>query len=218
MKFAVAIDGPAGAGKSSVAKAAAKALGFIYVDTGALYRTVAVHMLRCGISHTDTEAVKKALGEITVDLCHEEDGQHVLLCGEDVTSEIRTNEVSMAASHFSALPIVRSFLLSLQINMAERYNVLMDGRDIGTVVLPNAQVKIFLTASPEERARRRFLEHKDDATYEQILEKIIERDAQDMNRETAPLKPAPDSIILDTSDITFEESVQKLLEIVEKRR
>ena len=166
MKFAVAIDGPAGAGKSSVAKAAAKALGFIYVDTGALYRTVGLYMLRNNIPPTDMEAVENALGKITVDLFHDEDGQHVLLCGEDVTSEIRTNAVSMAASDFSKIPAVRKVLLSLQTGMAERYDVLMDGRDIGTVILPNAQVKIFLTASAEERARRRFLGHKDDKTYE----------------------------------------------------
>lgn len=218
--FAIAIDGPAGAGKSSVAKAAAKALGFIYVDTGALYRTVALYMLRSGISPSDPKAVEEALKGIFVDLCHEEDGQHVLLCGEDVTAEIRTPEVSMAASQCSAIPAVREFLFSLQTGMAERYNVLMDGRDIGTVVLPNAQVKIFLTASAEERARRRCLEMEQKGTpvdYGQTLLEIRQRDEQDMNRETAPLKPAEDSVLLDTSELDFEGSVQKLLEIVRGR-
>lgn len=218
--FAIAIDGPAGAGKSSVAKAAAKALGFIYVDTGALYRTVALYMLRRGIEPSDAEAVSDALSGVSVDLRHEPDGQHVLLCGEDVTAEIRTPEVSMAASACSAIPAVRKFLFSLQTGMAERYNVLMDGRDIGTVVLPNAQVKIFLTASAEVRARRRCLEMEQKGTpmdYEQTLREIQKRDAQDMNRETAPLKPAPDSILLDTSDLDFDGSVQRLLEIVRER-
>lgn len=220
MKFAIAIDGPAGAGKSSVAKAAAKALGFIYVDTGALYRTVGLYMLQHEIDPADLAAVENALQNITVDMKHEEDGQHMFLCGEDVTDRIRTPEVSMAASNFSKIPAVRSFLLSTQINMAERYDVLMDGRDIGTVVLPNAQVKIFLTASAEERARRRCLELEQKGQpepYEEILADIKKRDDQDMNRETAPLKPAEDSVLLDTSDLDFEGSVRKLLEIVRER-
>ena len=220
MKFAIAIDGPAGAGKSSVAKAAAKALGFIYVDTGALYRTVGLYMLQHGVDPEDLTAVENALKDITVDMKHEEDGQHMYLCGEDVTDRIRTPEVSMAASDFSKIPVVRSFLLSTQINMAERYDVLMDGRDIGTVVLPNAQVKIFLTASAEERARRRCLELEQKGQpepYEEILADIKKRDDQDMNRETAPLKPAEDSVLLDTSDLDFEGSVNKLLEIVRER-
>jgi len=218
--FAVAIDGPAGAGKSSVAKAAAKALAFIYVDTGALYRTVALYMLRHGIDPEDTQAVIDALQGVDVDLCHKEDGQHVMLCGEDVTAEIRTPAVSMAASTCSAIPAVRSFLMALQTGMAERHNVLMDGRDIGTVVLPNAQVKIFLTASAEERARRRCLELEQKGKpepYEAVLADIVNRDEQDMNRETAPLKPAPDSILLDTSDLDFEQVVEKLLKIVRER-
>ena len=214
--FAIAIDGPAGAGKSSVAKAAARALGFIYVDTGALYRTVALHMLRSGVE----PAVEAALAGVAVDLRHAPDGQHVLLCGEDVTDEIRTPEVSMAASAVSAIPAVRKFLFSLQTGMAERYNVIMDGRDIGTVVLPNAQVKVFLTASAEERARRRCLEMEQKGApvdYEQTLREIRQRDEQDMNRETAPLKPAEDSVLLDTSDLDFEGAVQRLLEIVRER-
>lgn len=218
--FAIAIDGPAGAGKSSVAKAAARALGFIYVDTGALYRTVALHMLRSGVEPADAEAVEAALAGVAVDLRHAPDGQHVLLCGEDVTDEIRTPEVSMAASAVSAIPAVRKFLFSLQTGMAERYNVIMDGRDIGTVVLPNAQVKVFLTASAEERARRRCREMEQKGTpvdYEQTLREIRQRDEKDMNRETAPLKPAEDSVLLDTSDLDFEGAVQRLLEIVRER-
>lgn len=218
--FSIAIDGPAGAGKSSVAKEAAKALGFVYVDTGALYRAVALYMLRHGITPSDAEAVEAALPAVTVDLRYEPDGQHVLLCGEDVSDAIRMPEVSTAASDCSAIPAVRKFLFSLQTGMAERYNVLMDGRDIGTVVLPNAQVKIFLTASAEERARRRCRQLKEkgvEADYEKTLREIRERDEQDMNRETAPLKPAEDSVLLDTSELDFRGSVEKLLEIVRER-
>ena len=220
MKFAVAIDGPAGAGKSSVAKAAAKELGFIYVDTGALYRTVGLYMLKNNIAQDDLAAVENALAKITVDMAHHEDGQHVFLNGEDVTGQIRTPEVTKAASDFSKIPQVRNFLFSTQTNMAERYDVLMDGRDIGTVVLPHAQAKIFLTASPEERARRRYLELEQKGTpqpYAELLEEIRARDEQDSNRETAPLKPADDSVILDTSDLDFEASVQALLKIVRER-
>ena len=218
--FSIAIDGPAGAGKSSVAKEAAKALGFVYVDTGALYRAVALYMLRHGITPSDAEAVEAALPAVTVDLRYEPDGQHVLLCGEDVSDAIRMPEVSTAASDCSAIPAVRKFLFSLQTGMAERYNVLMDGRDIGTVVLPHAQVKIFLTASAEERARRRCRQLKEkgvEADYEKTLREIRERDEQDMNRETAPLKPAEDSVLLDTSELDFRGSVEKLLEIVGER-
>ena len=218
--FSIAIDGPAGAGKSSVAKEAAKALGFVYVDTGALYRAVALYMLRHGITPSDAEAVEAALPAVTVDLRYEPDGQHVLLCGEDVSDAIRMPEVSTAASDCSAIPAVRKFLFSLQTGMAERYNVLMDGRDIGTVVLPNAQVKIFLTASAEERARRRCRQLKEkgvEADYEKTLREIRERDEQDMNRETAPLKPAEDSVLLDTSELDFRGSVEKLLGIVRER-
>ncbi|MCF2651498.1 (d)CMP kinase [Anaeromassilibacillus senegalensis] len=218
--FSIAIDGPAGAGKSSVAKEAAKALGFVYVDTGALYRAVALYMLRHGITPSDAEAVEAALPAVTVDLRYEPDGQHVLLCGEDVSDAIRMPEVSTAASDCSAVPAVRKFLFSLQTGMAERYDVLMDGRDIGTVVLPNAQVKIFLTASAEERARRRCRQLKEkgvEADYEKTLREIRERDEQDMNRETAPLKPAEDSVLLDTSELDFRGSVEKLLEIVRER-
>ncbi|MDO4458534.1 MAG: (d)CMP kinase [Clostridia bacterium] len=215
--YSVAIDGPAGAGKSSVAKAVAAKLGFIYVDTGALYRTVALHLLKNNISADDVKAVEASLPNIEVSLAHKEDGQHVYLGGEDVSSLIRTPEVSMMASTSSAIPAVRKFLFSLQTGMAEKYNVIMDGRDIGTVVLPNAQAKIFLTASPEVRAKRRYDEYiakGEDADYEAILKDVIQRDYQDMNRETAPLKPAKDGVIVDSSDMSFDEVVEKLTEIV----
>ena len=214
----IAIDGPSGSGKSTLAKGLAKELGYVYVDTGAIYRTVGLFAKRNSIDPHDEEALSARFADIDISLKWEDGAQKIFLSDEDVSELIRTPEASMYASAVSALPKVRAFLLDMQRSFAKKSNVIMDGRDIGTVILPDAQVKIFMQAHPEERARRRFLEHKDDATYEQILEKIIERDAQDMNRETAPLKPAPDSIILDTSDITFEESVQKLLEIVEKRR
>lgn len=218
--FAIAIDGPAGAGKSSVAKAAARALGFIYVDTGALYRTVALHMLRKGIEPADAGAVEAALPGVSVDLRHAADGQHVLLCGEDVTDEIRTPQVSMAASAVSAIPAVRKFLFSLQTGMAERYDVLMDGRDIGTVVLPDADVKIFLSASPEVRARRRWLELQEKGTpdtYEAVLADLIARDERDSNRAIAPLRPADDAVLLDTSGMTLQESIDAILKLIRKK-
>lgn len=218
--FAIAIDGPAGAGKSSVAKAAARALGFIYVDTGALYRTVALHMLRSGVEPADAEAVEAALADVAVDLRHAPDGQHVLLCGEDVTDEIRTPEVSMAASAVSAIPAVRKFLFSLQTGMAERYNVIMDGRDIGTVVLPGADVKIFLTASPEDRARRRFDELRkrgQEADYDTVLRDIILRDEHDTRRSAAPLRQAEDALLVDTTGNSLDESLDVLLETIKER-
>lgn len=219
--FSVAIDGPAGAGKSSVAKAAAQALGFVYVDTGALYRTVALYLLRHGIDPRDAGAIEPELSKIRVDLTHTPEGQKMFLCGEDVTGLIRTPEVSMAASHCSALPAVRAFLLDLQRDLARRNDVLMDGRDIGSVVLPDAQLKVFLTASPEERARRRVLQLEENgapADFDVILREIQQRDYQDSHRETAPLKQAEDAVLLDTTHIGFEEAVNTLLRLVEERR
>lgn len=219
--FAVAIDGPAGAGKSSVAKAAAQALGFVYVDTGALYRTVALYLLRHGIDPKDAGAVEPELSKIRVDLTHTPEGQKMFLCGEDVTGLIRTPEVSMAASHCSALPAVRAFLLDLQRDLARRNDVLMDGRDIGSVVLPDAQLKVFLTASPEERARRRVLQLEESgapADFDVILREIQQRDYQDSHRETAPLKQAEDAVLLDTTHMGFEEAVNTLLRLVKERR
>lgn len=219
--FAVAIDGPAGAGKSSVAKAAAQALGFVYVDTGALYRTVALYLLRHGIDPKDAGAIEPELSKIQVDLTHTPEGQKMFLCGEDVTGLIRTPEVSMAASHCSALPAVRAFLLDLQRDLARRNDVLMDGRDIGSVVLPDAQLKVFLTASPEERARRRVLQLEESgapADFDVILREIQQRDYQDSHREAAPLKQAEDAVLLDTTHIGFEEAVNTLLRLVKERR
>lgn len=218
--FAIAIDGPAGAGKSSAAKLAAKKLGFIYVDTGALYRTVGLYMIEHGISPDDLKAVEAALKEITVELKFLSDGQHVFLGTEDVSDKIRTPQVSMAASTFSSIPQVRSFLFDLQVSMAEKYNVLMDGRDIGTVVLPHAQVKIFLTASAEERARRRCLELEqkgEKVSYEEVLADIQQRDYQDSHRAIAPLVPAQDAEIVDTSDCGLGEAVERILQIVYKK-
>lgn len=219
--FAIAIDGPAGAGKSSIARAAAAKLGFIYVDTGALYRTVALHLLEKGIDPEDNLAVKTALAEIEVTMEHQKDGQHVFLCSRDVTAEIRTPEVSMAASTSSKIPEVRDFLFRLQTGMAEQYDVIMDGRDIGTVVLPKAQVKIFLTASPEIRAKRRCLEMEEkgeEVDYQAVLEDVKKRDEQDSTRTVAPLKPAQDSIILDSSLLSFHQVVDQVIDIVREKR
>lgn len=211
----VAIDGPAGAGKSTIAKTAAKELGFIYVDTGALYRAVGVYSLRNGVDTTDGKAVAETLPHIRVELKFQEGVQHVYLNGEDVSEEIRTPKASMAASHVSAVPAVRQFLFDLQRDIAAKNNCIMDGRDIGTVVLPKAQVKIFLTASAEARAKRRFVElqakgAKD--TFEQVLADLKQRDYNDSHREVAPLKPAADSVLVDTTELTLEESVQAVLD------
>lgn len=216
----VAIDGPAGAGKSTVAKGAAAKLGFIYVDTGALYRAVGVYALRKGIDTKDADGVSSVLPEITVELKFIDGVQHVLLNGEDVSTEIRTPDASMAASNVSAIPSVRSFLFDLQRDIASKNNCIMDGRDIGTVVLPNAQVKIFLTADPEERAMRRYKELivKDpDVKYEDVLADLKVRDYQDSHREIAPLKPAEDSVVYNTTGNTLEESVEKVISIIKEK-
>lgn len=208
--ISVAIDGPAGAGKSTIARYAAKTLGFIYVDTGALYRAISLFMLKNGVDVEDADAVAAQLPKVTVQLAFENGEQHVLLCGEDVSTQIRTPEVSMATSKVSAIPAVRAFLLDLQKDIAKRNNIIMDGRDIGTVVLPDAQIKIFLTASAEERAKRRFRELQEkqvDTTLEAVLADIEARDYQDYHREIAPLKQADDAVLLDTSAFTLEESI-----------
>lgn len=220
--IAVAIDGPAGAGKSSVARSAAKKLGYLYADTGALYRAVGLYMQEHGVDFTCPEDIAAVAqqGEITVELAFQPDGQHVFLCGDDVTGKIRTPEVSMAASRVSAVSAVRKLLFQLQRDMALKNNVLMDGRDIGTVVLPDAQVKVFLTASPEERARRRCAELQEKGTpaeYETVLQEIRQRDEQDMNREIAPLKAAPDAVLLDTSELSFDEVVDRLVAIIREK-
>lgn len=220
MSVAIALDGPAGAGKSSIAKRAAKALDFIYVDTGALYRTIGLAATRKGVEPKPSAEVEKLLSEITVDLTFNDKGEQiVLLDGEDVSGLIRTPEASMAASKISAVPSVRAYLLDLQRNMAKSHNVIMDGRDIGTVVLPDAKVKIFLTASPEARAQRRYKELCEkgmDVKYEDILNDVITRDYNDSHRETAPLKPAEGCVMVDTTELDFEQSVEKIISVIKE--
>lgn len=221
MNIAIAIDGPAGAGKSTIAKLAAKELSFIYVDTGALYRAIGLCAYRNGIGSKDAPAILDMLKDIKVELAfNEKKEQIVLLNSEDVSSLIRTPEISMYASDVSAIPQVRAFLLDLQRNMAKTNNIIMDGRDIGTVVLPDAKVKIFLTASAEVRAKRRYdelVEKGMDVKYEDVLSDVITRDYNDSHRETAPLKPADDSVIVDTSDLDLNQSVEKLISIMKER-
>lgn len=221
MSIAIAIDGPAGAGKSSLSKEVAKELSFIYVDTGALYRTIGLAASRKGLKKEDKAEIISMLNDIDVKLSFNDEGtQIVLLNGEDVSSFIRTPEASMFASAVSAIPEVRTFLLDLQRNMAKSDNVIMDGRDIGTVVLPDAKIKIFLTASPEKRAMRRHKENIEkgiDSTYEEVLKDVNQRDYQDSHREIAPLKPAEDSVLVDTSDYDFEGSKELLLKVIKER-
>ncbi len=221
MNIAIAIDGPAGAGKSTIAKLAAKELSFIYVDTGALYRAIGLCAYRNDIGSKDVPEILKMLEDIKVELAFNDKGEQVvLLNGEDVSSLIRTPEISMYASDVSAIPEVRAFLLDLQRNMAKTNNIIMDGRDIGTVVLPDAKVKIFLTASAEVRAKRRYdelIEKGMDVKYEDVLKDVETRDYNDSHRETAPLKPADDSVIVDTSGLDLEQSVEKLISIMKER-
>lgn len=217
--IAVAIDGPAGAGKSTLARAVAKRLSYIYVDTGALYRSIALNAVRNNIETSNSEEIEKMLKKTEIELKFINDEQRVFLNGEDVSDKIRTSEISMAASSISALPVVRSFLLELQRELARKNNVIMDGRDIGTVVLPSAQVKIFLTASPECRAKRRYDEYIANGkqeSYEDILESIKQRDYNDTNREIAPLKAADDAVLVDTSDDTPQQSVERITKIIEE--
>lgn len=217
--ISIALDGPAGAGKSTVAKSVAQKLGFIYVDTGALYRTVGLKFLRDGY---DTELncdIDTVLKTIKVDIQFIDGAQHVFLNGEDVSDEIRSPKASMMASAVSAKPSVRAFLLEMQRKLARENNVLMDGRDIGTVVLPNATLKFFVTASVEERANRRYKELKEkgmDVNYDDIYKDIKTRDYNDSHRDIAPLKPAEDSIIFDTTGNTLEESVNKLITLIKE--
>ena len=218
--ISVAIDGPAGAGKSTIARAAAAQLGVIYVDTGALYRSIGLFAVQKKIDFAQKNDIIALLGQIDVELTFVDGEQRVLLCGEDDSDEIRSPEVSMAASVVSAIPEVRSFLFDLQKDMAKHNNVVMDGRDIGTVVLPKAQVKIFLTASPEVRAKRRCLELEqkgERVSYEDVLADIRQRDYNDTHREIAPLKQAEDAVLVDTSELTLEESVQTLTGLIRSR-
>lgn len=221
MSIAIAIDGPAGAGKSTIARLAAKELGFIYVDTGALYRAIGLAASRRGYTAEDKDAVIAMLPSIEVELAfNEKKEQIVLLDKEDVSGLIRTPEISMMASTVSAIPEVRAFLLDLQRDMAHTNNVIMDGRDIGTVVLPDAKIKIFLSASPECRARRRYdelIEKGMDVKYEDILSDVVARDYADSHRDIAPLKPADDAIMVDTSGEDLDTSVNKLLQIMRDR-
>ncbi len=217
MAINVAIDGPAGAGKSTIARHAASSLGFIYVDTGALYRTVGLYSIRKGYDTKDAEKVNSTLPDIDIKLGFSGTEQRVFLNGEDVSEAIRTPEASMGASNVSAIPQVREFLFDLQKDIAKNNDCLMDGRDIGTVVLPDAQVKIFLTASPETRAKRRYkelIEKGSDVKFEDVLDDLIKRDYQDTHREIAPLKAADDAVLLDTSELDFEGSLNAVLDII----
>ncbi len=217
---AIAIDGPAGAGKSTIARALAKEMEYIYVDTGALYRAVGYYMLEKGVEPNDADAVIPLLEGLDVSLRFVDGEQQVMLNGENVSGMIRTPAVSMAASAVSAIPTVRQFLFDLQQNMAKTNNVIMDGRDIGTVVLPWAQVKIFLTASPEARAKRRYvelIEKGEQVNFDDVLADMKKRDYDDSHRAIAPLKPADDAVIADTSDITLEESIALLKSIAKER-
>ena len=216
----VAIDGPAGAGKSTLARRLAAELGYIYVDTGAMFRTIGLYALRAGKDPKDNEAVNALLPEISLKFAFIGGEQHIYLNGEDVSTAIRTEEVGMAASAVGANPEVRAFLLGMQRDMAKTQDVLMDGRDIGTVVLPDATVKIFLTASPEARATRRWKEYQQkggEVSYEEVLADVRQRDYQDTHRAAAPLRQADDAQLLDTSEMNFEQSLEAMKKmIVEK--
>ena len=219
MAVNIAIDGPAGAGKSSTAKLVAKKLGYIYVDTGALYRTVGLYSIRKGIDTKNAEKVIATLPDVKVELKFVDGAQHVFLNGEDVSEAIRTPEASMGASNVSAIPKVREFLFDLQRKIAAENDCIMDGRDIGTVVLPNADVKIFLTTSVEERANRRYkemIEKGEEADYNDILEDIKKRDYQDSHREIAPLKQAEDAIYVDNGGYNLEDGAEDLLRIIKE--
>ena len=219
--FSVAIDGPAGAGKSTLARAAAKELGFYYVDTGAIYRAVGYHMWMMGIGPKDADGIRRFLDDVNLSVEYDDDGmQHMILNGKDVTDEIRTPLMSSYASGVSAQACVRDFLLDMQRKLARRHNVVMDGRDIATVVLPNADVKIFLTASPEIRATRRFAELQakgEKTTLEKVLSDMRARDKQDSTRAVAPLRCAPDAVKLDTSEMNLEEAKNAILELVRRK-
>ena len=219
--YSIAIDGPAGAGKSTIARQLAKKLGYYYVDTGAIYRTVAYFMDLLGVSAKDVDGVTKYIDELTIEICYDEEGkQHMIMNGMDVTDDIRTPEISKMASDVSAHGVVRDMLLDMQRDVAKKHNVIMDGRDIGTVVLPRADVKIFLTASAEVRATRRHAEllakgSKD--SYEKVLADIQKRDYNDSHREIAPLKQARDAVKLDTSSMDIEQVLSAIEKIIQEK-
>lgn len=219
--YSVAVDGPSGAGKSTMAKAAAAKLGILYVDTGAIYRTIGYYIFKMGVDPKDNAAVIARLPEITIDMAYSEDGlQHMFLGGEDVTTEIRLPEMSMYASAVSAIPEVREYLLEMQRDLARKQSVIMDGRDIGTVVLPDAEVKIFLTAPVEVRAMRRLKELQERGTetdFASVLKDMQERDYNDSHRAAAPLKQAEDAVLLDNGDMDFDESLEAMLNIIKER-
>lgn len=216
----IALDGPSGSGKSTLAKMLAAHLQYIYVDTGALYRSIGLYINRAGIDPTDTIAVISALPAIKLELCYSEGSQHVLLCGEDVGDKIRTPEITRISSVVSAIPEVRAYLLSTQREIAAANNVIMDGRDIGTVILPNADVKIFLVCSAEAKARRRYKELTEKGiitTPEEVMRDMAERDRADSTRATAPLQKAEDAVVLDNSDLTLKETFDAAVAIIKEK-
>ena len=218
-KYTIAVDGPVGAGKSTLARLVAKKLNIVYVDTGAMYRSVGLHMLRNGVDLADGTSVVALLPEVELDVKIVDGVQQIFLNGEDVSDLIRTPEISMAASNVSKIAEVREKLVDLQRKLADRVSVIMDGRDIGTVVLPNASTKIYLTASIDVRATRRYKEliaKGQDVSYDEVKADIIKSDDNDMNRDVSPLRPADDSVTLDTSDMTLDEAVDAIIEIASK--
>ncbi len=218
--YSIAIDGPSGAGKSTVAKAAARELNFVYLDTGAIYRTVAWHITMLGIGPKDTDHVPMLLDDCNIAIEFLEDGQHMILNGKDITGEIRTPEIASCASQVAAQPAVREFLLDLQRDLAKTHNIIMDGRDIGTVVLPDASLKIYLTASPEARAKRRYDEYVakgQETTFAEVLEDQKKRDYDDSHRKIAPLKKAADAVEVDTTEMGLQESVDTVIALIREK-
>ena len=218
--YSIAIDGPSGAGKSTIAKAAAKELGFVYLDTGAIYRTVAWHITMMGIGPKDTDHVPMLLDDANIKIDFQPDSKHMILNGKDITQEIRTPEIASVASQAAAQPSVREFLLDMQRDLAKTHNIIMDGRDIGTVVLPDASVKIYLTATPEARAMRRYqeyLEKGQKASYEEVLADQKKRDYDDSHRKIAPLKQAKDAVLVDTTEMGLQESIDYCVALIREK-
>ena len=210
----IAIDGPAGAGKSTISKKVASSLGYVYIDTGAMYRTVGLKAVRCGIDTTDAKGVEKVLAGLDIDIRHEDVEQHIYLDGENVSDKIRTPEISMAASNVSAIPAVRVAMVDMQRKLAANHDVVMDGRDIGSFVLPDAEIKIFLTASAEARAKRRYkelIEKGESVSFEEVYNDMVQRDKNDSTRAVSPLVVAEGATVIDTSELNLEESVQKVI-------